>query len=1105
MNGTRPRWHGGAGRSLLLCAVSGVALSLAAGLEASAQEAASQEVTAGDQDFVPEDGDTVVVTGIRQSLQDAQTIRRDADTVVDAVTAEDIGALPDRSVAEALQRVPGLNITRFAKTTDPDRFSVEGSGVIIRGLPFVRSELNGRDVFSATGGRALSFNDVSPELLSSILVFKNTTADMIDGGIAGTVNLITRNPLDTPGPQLAGTIEGNYGDLREEWSPSYSLLASNTFETDIGTFGIQAGYANSELLSRSDATQITDPCYRDPAQIGIYTDAYSAAQQCLRVNGVTSGGVSPGQNFSAANFPPAGSIIVPQGAGARTTTYDRDREALSLVGQWESPDRSMLVTGTYLRAEATQLLSEYAILGLVNGNIPSQPAFGQSWTYDGNGDFLAGQLTNTAWRGESNCAGTFANAWSINPAGAADLPCQPTSGLGAEMLRFEQERTAVTEDFALNIKIDPTDRLSFNFDVQHIKSDLTEDSIITVNNTYQDVFIDLRTDVPIVRFVTPSTADGSSNGPLGNGFATNRDYTYYGFALDSRIRNAGDLTSVRADTEYEFESEGFLDSVRFGARWAERNRVTRDTNFSNWGALSAPWGGCCEQFGAAAPFNAVYASDIPAFVTPTSPFQGFQRGETPAPYAAGLYWAGAPGSLINAYQSGAFQAAAGSVVNQWEADTFAAGGYVIPGWRDVSSRQGVLPDSYFRQGEISDVSEETMALYGRVDFSADDLLIPGSSLSGNVGVRYVETIVRSDGSISFPTLGQFPFLADLSTSCNVPPGGVVPPVCQLSPARLAEFLSIATGETIADDADIKFESWLPSLNATFEWTDGLLLRLGVSKGIFRPDLASYRTGGAIGDNLNALEQEGTLQTGTLYGIRTGNRLLEATESWNYDLSAEWYWDDVGSLIFSVFYKEIEGIETGGVSLRDFANSFGDDFEVLVSGPSNDGAGALKGFEASYIQVYDMLPSFWGNFGVQASYTYVDGGNFTNTTDVNVVRQAIAASQPFAGISEHTVNLAAFYEDERLSGRLAYNWRSEYLSTPRDDIFPFSPIFVEDTGQLDGSLFYTVSENLKIGVQGVNLLDEITETSQVLGFDGTRMPRSYFRNDRRYTVSARFNF
>jgi TonB-dependent receptor len=567
------------------------------------------------------------------------------------------------------------------------------------------------------------------------------------------------------------------------------------------------------------------------------------------------------------------------------------------------------------------------------------------------------------------------------------------------------------------------------------------------------------------------------------------------------------MTTFRGDAEYEFGSQdGIFKAARFGARWSERNRVTRDTSFSNWGALSAPWGGCCAQFTGNPEFNAVYASDIPGFVSATSPFDNFQRGEAPVPFAEGLYWGGGTGSLINAYQSGAFQDAAGQVVDQWEADTFAAGGYVIPGWRDLSQRPGVIDGSFFREGEISDVTEETAAFYGRVDFGQDDFLGSGMSLEGNFGLRYVETTVKSGGELGFPVAGQFPFQADLSASCNVPPGsGSVPPVCELSPARLAEFLAIATGETIADDSDIKFENWLPSFNAKLNVTDELLFRAGISKGIFRPDLASYRTGGSIGDNLLQLQQEGTLETGTLYAVQTGNRLLEATEAWNYDLTVEWYFDDVGSLTASLFMKDIEGIETGGVTLRDFTNGAGSDFEVLVSGPSNDGDGQLKGVELAYQQTYDMLPAPFDDLGVQASYTYVDGGDFTNTTDVNVARQAIAALQPFSGISEDTINFAVFYENDKLSARLAYNWRSDYLATPRDDIFPYSPIFVEDTGQLDGSLFYTVNDRLKIGVQAVNLLDEVTETTQVIDFDGTRVPRSFFRNDRRYSVSARFNF
>ena len=159
--------------------------------------------------------------------------------------------------------------------------------------PYVRSELNGRDIFSANGGRELSFNDVSPELLGRVEVFKNNTADMIDGGISGTVNLVTRKPLDNRGLHIAGTIEGNYGDMAKKWSPGFSVLASNTFETGIGTFGLQLAYAQSELVTRTDASQITDPCYRAPALNG----------PCLRVRPVGSGGFGGTPQFDAVELP----------------------------------------------------------------------------------------------------------------------------------------------------------------------------------------------------------------------------------------------------------------------------------------------------------------------------------------------------------------------------------------------------------------------------------------------------------------------------------------------------------------------------------------------------------------------------------------------------------------------------------------------------------------------------------------------------------------------------------------------------------------------------------------------------------------------------------
>ena len=230
------------------------------GNEAAAQPDEVQTAAAGQ--------DEIIVTGIRESLRNAQNIKRDSDTVVDAITAQDIGALPDRSVTEALQRVPGVAINRFAGSNDPDHFSVEGSGVVIRGLSFVRSEFNGRDTFS-TGvyGQSINFADVPSELLGSVEVYKNLTAEMIEGGLSGIVNLNTRVPFDDRGFHFAFSGEMNYGDFQEDWSPTANLLVSNTWDTEAGRFGLLANFSYSQVLSRADGLHVTNFQTRDGTSV----------------------------------------------------------------------------------------------------------------------------------------------------------------------------------------------------------------------------------------------------------------------------------------------------------------------------------------------------------------------------------------------------------------------------------------------------------------------------------------------------------------------------------------------------------------------------------------------------------------------------------------------------------------------------------------------------------------------------------------------------------------------------------------------------------------------------------------------------------------------
>jgi len=1087
-------------RLFALGTASALAISAATAAPALAQDAEEDEEQTEEAVAADPAQPEIVVSGFRASLSSAQNIKRNADTVVDVITAEDIGALPDRSVAEALQRVPGVNIGRFEKPSDPDRFSVEGTGVIVRGLPFVRSELNGRDIFSANGGTVLNFNEVSPELLGRVEVFKNLTADMVEGGIAGTVNLVTRKPLDRPGTHLAGTLETNVGDLANEWSPGFSVLGSTTWESDAGTLGFQLGYAKSELISRTDASQVADPCYRPATLDGA----------CLRVRPVGSGGFGEGGGFDETNFPPAGALVVPKGAGVRTTDLERDREAVSGVIQYESPDRSFLVTAEWLRADTRFFTKENAAIALVNDDLLFPvPAAGSTWEFDDNGIFQRGILSQR-----------IGDAYA-NPFGRGGIPL--------ELLRFERETRAMTQDLSLDIDWSITDRFRVNFEVQTIESTLRQDSIIGTMSTWANIDLDVSGKVPQVQFLAPPGAPAD--------YFTSGQNTYYWFLLDSIARNEGDLDTARFDAEYDISDEGFFKKVKFGARWSERDQTTRDTNFSTWGNLSAVWAGRA----GCAPWNAgpgcaatggfqpgryftglpgqefaiaggAFVDDFPGFSNLRSPFDdGFQRGNAPAPLPGGGFFFGGD-DFLGEYLSGesARQAA--------EINTFSQTPNPFFGVRNRTFNNAVTGEvtacDPFCTPEINAVAEVTKAAYARVDYGTD--FDNGWKLIGNFGLRYVETEVQAAGLIGFPNGAFFDDpgaggngdgivqVAEVQESCGRAPPGNIPGFCQLSPARLAEFAAAHTGEVVLDDRDVTFDNWLPSFNALLDTGNGLLFRFAVSKGLTRPDLAAFRSGGAIGDNTGDLVADQSLDTGPLFQLFTGNRNLRPVESWNYDLSVEWYFDRVGSLTLAGFVKDISGIVDNGADVVNFISPTGVALDVEVNGPANRQDGQLKGVEIAYQQTYDFLPGLLSGLGTQLTYTYVDGGDFTNTNLANN-QGPFAAFQPLAGISEHTVNATLFYEKDWFSARAAYNWRSDFLITPRDDIFPFSPIWGEETGQLDASIFVTVKDGLKLGVQGVNLLDEVFRTSQVIDFDGTRVQRSAFRNDRRFTFLARFDF
>lgn len=226
-------------------------------------------VAAQAQEAPVSDGE-IIVTGIRASLQSAQNIKRNSDKIVDSIVAEDIGKLPDVNVAEALQRVSGIQVSR-------DRG--EGGGIAIRGLSQVLTTMNGREIFTAGGGRSFNLQDVPSELLAGIDVYKTPSADLIEGGIGGVVDLRTRKPLDKKGFTFSASARGRYSDLADDVKPMASVLVSNSWDTDAGEFGILLSGAYQERAFATDIINVGAPNGRTDIIAGQTVNAPNGSYQ----------------------------------------------------------------------------------------------------------------------------------------------------------------------------------------------------------------------------------------------------------------------------------------------------------------------------------------------------------------------------------------------------------------------------------------------------------------------------------------------------------------------------------------------------------------------------------------------------------------------------------------------------------------------------------------------------------------------------------------------------------------------------------------------------------------------------------------------------------
>ena len=1081
----------------------------------------------------------IIVTGVRPALENAQAIKKNAATFVDSVTATDIGAFPDKSAAEALQRVPGISVNRLQAADDSTHPSGEPTQVLIRGLTFVRTEFNGRDSFSADSARGLNFNDISPELLVGIDAYKNETADMIEGGIAGTVNLRTRLPFDQKGLVVTGNVKADYGDSAKRWTPEFSGLISDTWDTGIGRFGLLADYASSHVVTQ------TDSVIMDKIDTYCYAGAKDADGKAIISNGVAQCTANP--------FGGTGWGYAPDGVRYSQVDYDRHRHGMTIAGQYENDAGTLHATVQYTDSQYHNAWLERASHAILDGTYFGTPAYNPRATtilgpadgtpalqFGADGMLESGIITQPhgAWAGSWGSTADAINTGSavpglpfINNCAAPDTCATLRDGMFFQNESRDFDHREGTKDISGTIQWDVTDRLHLNLEAQHIKASTFNNDILVATGSAANYDYSVNKDgTPQIKLL-PGDNVNYADGGLAN------PHNYWIPFIQGHVEdNDADENAFRGDLKYDFAGSSWLDSLKVGVRYADRHQTVRYSTF-NWTPIAAPY--FCNGPG----FNLDNTSPAPYPVSNSYPncaarpdFQGYGANLF-GPYNIGGLYNG------NVYPNGDLVFVNGRALTNYKLLMSGLSGQFTnspmgSGYTPICDRPEAT-EGCFTPSEIMELRERTKAAYAMLNFGGDEASIGGVNVVGNVGVRVVQTTEISQGQVGFPTADVFNGLV----ACGEPLGSgqVVNPSCYLT----SDIRAFAAGGGIPNSYRHSFTNWLPSFNVRFGLDKKDFVRFAYSKAISRPDIGFLRNYVQIGAPVyntgpdspyvvyNSPDAAHTPANVVGYKFvfqaNAGNAALKPISADQFDLSFERYMGRSSSFTIDGFYKRLTNLISYGQSFRTFTND-GSTQTVQINGPINSsGVGKLYGFEAAYQTFFTFLPGLLNGLGVQLNYTFVKQSGINNSNLLNASSGgdvgAQGAGQPalggtgnvidshrLAGISKHTFNVVGLYEKGPVGFRLAYNWRSRYLTQNLDCCIGL-PVFQKAAGFLDGSIRYSIDDHFELSLEATNLLGTTTVYQQEIfgdlpatpGVKPVYMDSSWSRVDRRFQFGVRAKF
>lgn len=971
--------------------------------------------------------EVIVVRGIRGSLIKSMSDKRYADSVVDTITATDIGKLPDATIADSLQRITGVQISRSGG---------EGAQVNIRGVAQVMTTLNGEQMLSAGSITTVqpNFSDIPSTLVSGLDVIKSAQAKTLSGGLSGTIDLKTNRPLMLDeGWTVLGKVEAAQGSMGDDTDGKISAFAGYNLNGTTG-LSISLSHDNVHLADYLVGSAGGDWGFNAVEKTNFVEDNVDA-----------NGNGSLDDLYYAF-----------QGHQASNRFIERERNGLNLSFQHEIND-NFSVTADVFYTELTEH------------------------------QYQAGFIASQAWQGETGWFTPDAEGFtphenytlnddnSINDLGGNYNSFN--SGVLQARRTMVHSETAFIDKEALNTNLelsyDSGENLSLNLrwvhgearnDRQTSYVDAYVNSGSQVGATYKGANGVALSDVNPWGYdgVSATLPDGTEAGnytqiPIGISYTdknqawvlptmtvTEEDgsvttelfgsninrYSNTSDNLDGENQNAT-MDVLRLDGSYELDLSDYsyashLVSVDFGVRYGKRDidrtawrGVVAKTN-AYGDAFLAHWKDSASQ----APETLESYIDPMAFTDPLLDGKITQISDFQGASGLGTLYFVDPRAMSNPLEF--HQELFGTIVQAPRS----AGTY--------------------------DLEEETSTFFLQGNLEGE---VFGLDYRANLGFRYIKTeydINQTEtGSGNTAVFNGVEYIVDGALGTPAPAGGTI--------------------NTVRD-----YDDWLPALNVAVNLDEDQIIRFSYNKTMTTHNTNNLAGGVSVNRTLSCdVQQSNGASVFCATGAnQDGNPYLDPWRSSNIDVSYEWYFSDTGMFNIGAFYMDVESFITRTTVMLPIPDSDGvirgydlntGSFTGLtpVSTIANsDTGGNIKGLEVGYQQGFDFLPGFWSGFGITTNYTY--SPSESDSVDY------YGKGTPMADNSEHQANLALWYEKDGLQVRIANNYRSEkFVSITTKDPYQFAR-YQAPTYYVDASISYDINEMVTVMLQGTNLTEEYQE-------------------------------